>query len=55
MGGKGGVATYKDTASREPDKLSSLEGIEIAVREQMQNSVSKDIGIFLGSISESGR
>jgi hypothetical protein len=31
----------------EPEKLTSLEGIEIAVREQMQNCVSKDIGIFL--------
>lgn len=38
---------YKDTQSREPEKLTSLEGIEIAVREQMQNCVSKDIGIFL--------
>lgn len=38
---------YKDTESREPGKLTSLEGIEIAVREQMQNCVSKDIGIFL--------
>jgi hypothetical protein len=27
--------------------LTSLEGIEIAVREQMQQCVSKDIGIFL--------
>ena len=33
--------------SREPEKLTSLEGIEIAVREQMQLCVSKDIGIFL--------
>jgi len=38
---------YKDTESREPEKLTSLEGIEIAVREQMQLCVSKDIGIFL--------
>lgn len=38
---------YKDTESREPEKLISLEGIEIAVREQMQLCVSKDIGIFL--------
>jgi hypothetical protein len=38
---------YKDTESREPDRLTSLEGIEIAVREQMQQCVSKDIGIFL--------
>ena len=38
---------YKDTESREPEKLTSLEGIEIAVREQMQNCVGKDIGIFL--------
>ena len=38
---------YKDTESQEPEKLTSLEGIEIAVREQMQNCVSKDIGIFL--------
>jgi hypothetical protein len=38
---------YKDTERREPEKLRSLEGIEIAVREQMQNCVSKDIGIFL--------
>lgn len=38
---------YKDTESREPEKLTSLEGIEIAVREQMQLCVSKEIGIFL--------
>ncbi len=38
---------YKDTESREPERLTSLEGIEIAVREQMQQCVSKDIGIFL--------
>ncbi len=38
---------YKDTERWEPEKLTSLEGIEIAVREQMQNCVSKDIGIFL--------
>ena len=38
---------YKDTESREPERLKSLEGIEIAVREQMQDCVSKDIGIFL--------
>jgi len=38
---------YKDIEGREPEKLTSLEGIEIAVREQMQNCVSKDIGIFL--------
>ena len=38
---------YKDTESREPDRLISLEGIEVAVREQMQQCVSKDIGIFL--------
>ena len=38
---------YKDSESREPEKLTSLEGIEIAVREQMQLCVSKDIGIFL--------
>ena len=40
---------YKDTESREPDRLTSLEGIEIAVREQMQQCVSKDIGIFCRS------
>lgn len=38
---------YKDTESREPERLTSLEGIELAVREQMQQCVSKDIGIFL--------
>jgi hypothetical protein len=38
---------YKDTESREPERLTSLEGIEIAVREQMQQCVSKDVGIFL--------
>ena len=38
---------YKDTKSREPERLTSLEGIEMAVREQMQQCVSKDIGIFL--------
>ena len=38
---------YKDTESREPERLTSLEGIEIAVWEQMQQCVSKDVGIFL--------
>jgi hypothetical protein len=38
---------YKDTESREPERLTSLEGIEIAVRAQMQQCVSKDVGIFL--------
>ncbi len=31
---------YNDTERWEPEKLTSLEGIEIAVREQMQNCVS---------------
>jgi hypothetical protein len=42
-----GAILYKDTESREPERLTSLEGIEIAVREQMQQCVSKDVGIFL--------
>lgn len=43
------VILYKDTESREPEKLTSLEGIEIAVREQMQNCVSRDIRVFLSN------
>ena len=38
---------YEDSKNREPEKLKSLEGIEIEVREQIQKYVSTEIGVFL--------
>lgn len=38
---------YEDTENREPEKLKTLEGIETAVREQVQKHVSSQIGVFL--------
>jgi hypothetical protein len=38
---------HKDSKNREPEKLKTLEGIEIEVREQIQKYVSPEIGVFL--------
>jgi hypothetical protein len=38
---------YRDTENTEPEKLKTLEGIETAVREQVQKHVSSEIGVFL--------
>ena len=38
---------HKDSKNREPEKLKTLEGIELEVREQMQKYVSPEIGFFL--------
>lgn len=38
---------HKDSKNREPEKLKTLEGIEIEVREQIQRYVSPEIGVFL--------
>jgi hypothetical protein len=38
---------YEDTENTEPEKLKTLEGIETAVREQVQKHVSSEIGVFL--------
>lgn len=38
---------HKDSKSRVPEKLETLSGIEIEVREQIQKHVSSEIGVFL--------
>jgi hypothetical protein len=38
---------YKDTETNAPSSLESLEGIELAVREQVLKHVSPEISIFL--------
>ena len=38
---------YEDSKNREPEKLKTLEGIELEVREQVQKYVSREIGVFL--------
>ena len=38
---------YEYSKNREPEKLKTLEGIELEVREQVQKYVSREIGIFL--------
>jgi hypothetical protein len=40
---------HKDSKNREPEKLKTLEGIEIEVREQIQKYVSPEIGVFLSA------
>jgi hypothetical protein len=38
---------YKDVENTEPEKLNTLEGIEISVRQQVQKYVNAEIGVFL--------
>lgn len=38
---------HEDSKNREPEKLKTLEGIEIEVRAQIQKYVSPEIGVFL--------
>ena len=38
---------HEDSNNRKPEKLKTLEGIEIEVREQIQKYVSPEIGVFL--------
>lgn len=41
------VILYGDAEERDAAELKTLEGIEIAVREQMLENVSSKVGIFL--------
>jgi hypothetical protein len=38
---------YRNAEAKDADQLKTLEGIEIAVREQMLENVSPKVGIFL--------
>lgn len=38
---------YNDSKDREPERLETLAGIEVEVREQIQKHVSSEIGVFL--------
>ena len=38
---------YRESESKDAEQLKTLEGIEIAVREQMLENVSPKVGIFL--------
>lgn len=38
---------YRDAEAKDAEQLKTLEGIEIAVREQMLEKVSPKVGIFL--------
>jgi hypothetical protein len=38
---------YRNAEAKDAEQLKTLEGIEIAVREQMLENVSPEVGIFL--------
>ena len=38
---------YEETASTNPEQLKSLEGIEVAIREHMQQRVTPTVANFL--------
>ncbi len=38
---------YRNAEAKDAEQLKTLEGIEIAVREQMLENVSPNVGIFL--------
>lgn len=38
---------YEETASTNPEQLNSLEGIEVAIREHMQQRVNPTVANFL--------
>lgn len=38
---------YRNAEAKDVEQLKTLEGIEIAVREQMLENVSPNVGIFL--------
>jgi hypothetical protein len=39
----------EDSKNREPEKLKTLEGIELEVREQIPKYISPQIGVFLST------
>lgn len=43
---------YKEVENTEPDKLNTLEGIEISVRQQVQKYVNAEIGVFLLALKQ---
>jgi hypothetical protein len=38
---------HEDSKNREPERLKTIEGIEVEVREQIQKYISPEIGVFL--------
>lgn len=44
-----------DAKAKHPDRLDTLEGIELTVRQQIQEHVSPHIGIFLSSMAAAPR
>jgi hypothetical protein len=38
---------YRNAETKDAEQLKTLEGIEIAVREQMLENVSPEVGVFL--------
>jgi hypothetical protein len=43
---------YRNVEGKDAEQLKTLEGIEIAVREQMLENVSPKVGIFLSKKEE---
>lgn len=39
-----------DAKAQHPERLETLEGIELTVRQQIQEHVSPEIGVFLSSM-----
>jgi hypothetical protein len=40
-----------DAKAQHPERLETLEGIELTVRQQIQEHVSPEIGVFLSSMA----
>lgn len=43
---------YEDTQENAPEQLTSLAGIEVAVRSQMQKHVMPEVGVFLSKLRQ---
>jgi len=43
---------YEDTQENTPEQLTSLAGIESAVRSQMQKHVMPEVGVFLSQLPQ---
>lgn len=39
-----------DAKAKHPERLETLEGIELTVRQQIQEHVSPEVGVFLSSM-----
>ena len=44
-----------DAKAKHPERLETLEGIELTVRQQIQEHVSPEVGVFLSSMAAAPR